>query len=140
MSPGLIAQIPTDLYRSFEDEGVIEASLTNLPERYWGRFDLVFSAGTIGHTATLDLEGIVKLGTKGGIVAFSVREHSLGRYHDAFEALRRKGIWSNVETFRVEDVHKDTAPHVVMIEEVADDPIGRFHEIERFFYRLPSPH
>ena len=140
MSPGLIAQIPPNLYRSFEDEGVIEASLTNLPERCWGQFDHVFSAGTIGHTATLDLEGIVKLGRRGGIVAFSVREHSLGRYDDALRALRQKGIWKSLEKFEVSDVRQDTAPHVVMFEEVIDDPVERFREIERFFYRLPSPH
>jgi betaine-homocysteine S-methyltransferase len=140
LSPGLIAQIPPNLYQSFEEEGVIEASLTNLPERYWGKFDHVFAVGTIGHTATLDLEGIVKLGRKAGIVAFSVREHSLGRYGDALKALRQKGIWKSLESFRVDDVHKKTSPHIVMIEQVSDDPVERFHEIERFFYRLPSPH
>ena len=140
VSPGLIAQIPPDLYRSFEGEGVIEASLTNLPERYWGRFGHVFSAGTIGHTATLDLEGIVRLGRKGGIVAFSVREHSLGRYDEALDALRRKGIWRPLERFEVKDIHKETAPHVVLIEVVTADPVARFPEIERFFYRLPAPH
>lgn len=140
LSPGLIAQVPEDLYRSFDGEGIIEASLTNVPERYWGQFHHVFSAGTIGHTATIDLEGIVKLGRKGGIVAFSIREHSLGRYHDAIDALRRKGIWKPVDTFHVRDTRRATAPHVVLFEQVIDDPIRRFTEVERFFYRLPSPH
>jgi betaine-homocysteine S-methyltransferase len=140
MSPGLIAQIPADLYQRFEEHATIEASLTNLPERYWGKFDHVFAAGTIGHTATLDLEGVVKLGRKGGIVIFSVREHSLGRYGDALGALRSKGIWKSIDRFAVSDLHEATSPHVVLIEEVADDPVARFQEIERFFYRLPSPH
>jgi len=174
VSPGLIAQIPPGLYRSFagtdladlaapsfssvdaapsvspadaapsfssvEGEGVIEASLTDLPHRYWGQFDHVFSAGTIGHTATLDLEGLVKLGRKGGLVAFSIRENRLGRYEEALGALRSRGIWTPVERFRVEDAHKATSPHVIVIERVIDDPVARFGEIERFFYRLPSAH
>jgi betaine-homocysteine S-methyltransferase len=140
LSPGLIAQIPSGLYRPFGEEGVIEASLTDLPHRYWGRFDHVFSAGTIGHTATLDLEGLVKLARKGGLVAFSVRENRLGRYEEAIAALRSLGIWTPVEDFRVEDTHKATSPHIVLIERVIDDPVARFSEIERFFYRLPSAH
>jgi len=140
VSPGLIAQIPPGLYRSFRGEGVIETSLTDLPHRYWGQFDHVFSAGTIAHTATLDLEGIVKLGRKGGLVAFSVRENRLGRYDEAIGALRARGIWTPVERFRVEDAHKETSPHIVLIERVTDDPVARFGEIERFFYRLPSAH
>ena len=119
---------------------MIEASLTDLPHRYWGQFDHVFSAGTIGHTATLDLEGLVKLGRKGGLVAFSVRENRLGRYEEALGALRSRGIWTPVERFRVEDAHKATSPHVIVIERVIDDPVARFGEIERFFYRLPSAH
>jgi betaine-homocysteine S-methyltransferase len=140
MSPGLIAQIPLGLYRSFQDEGVIEASLTDLPQRYWGKFDHVFSAGTIGHTATLDLEGIVKLARKGGLVAFSVRENRLGRYDAALGALHACGLWTPEDRFRVEDALKETSPHIVLIERVTDDPVARFGEIERFFYRLPSPH
>ncbi len=140
MSPGLIAQIPSDLYRSFDNEGIIEASLTNLPRECWGRFDHVFSAGTIGHTATLDLEGIVKLGRRGGVVAFSLRQHSLGRYQDTLTALREKGIWKSLDKFLVNDTRKDTSPHVVFFEQITDDAIGRFQEIERFFYRIPSPH
>jgi SAM-dependent methyltransferase len=140
VSPGLIAQIPPGLYRSFRGEGVIEASLTDLPRRYSGQFAHVFSAGTIGHTATLDLEGLVKLGRKGGLVAFSVRENRLGRYEEAIGALRSRGIWTPVERFRVEDTHKTTSPHIVLIERVIDDPAARFGEIEGFFYRLPSAH
>lgn len=140
VSPGLIAQIPTGLYRSFEDEGVIEASLTDLPRHYWGQFDYVFSAGTIAHTATLDLEGIVKLARKDGVVAFSVRENRLARYDAALDALRECGIWKPEGRLLVEDAHKETSPHIVLIERVIDDPITRFGEIERFFYRLPSPH
>ena len=140
VSPGLIAQIPPGLYRSFGEEGVIEASLTDLPHRYWGQFDHVFSAGTIAHTATLDLEGLVKLGRKGGLVAFSVRENRLGRYEEAIGALRSLRIWTPVERLRVEDTHKATSPHIVLIERVSDDPVARFGEIERFFYRLPSAH
>jgi len=140
VSPGLIAQIPPGLYRSFGGESVIEASLTDLPHGYWGQFDHVFSAGTIAHTATLDLEGLVKLGRKGGLVAFSVRENRLGRYDEALGALRSRGIWTPVERFRVEDAHKETSPHIVLIERVTDDPVARFGEIERFFYRLPSAH
>jgi betaine-homocysteine S-methyltransferase len=140
VSPGLIAQIPWGLYRSFQDEGVIEASLTDLPERCRGRFDHVFSAGTIGHTPTLDLEGIVKLARTNGLVAFSVRENRLGRYDEALDALHRLGIWTPVEQFRVEDTHKATSPHVVLIERVTDDPLNRFGEVERFFHRLPAPH
>ena len=140
VSPGLIAQSPPGLYRSFGEEGVIEASLTDLPRRYWGQFDHVFSAGTIAHTATLDLEGLVKLGRKGGLVAFSVRENRLGRYEEAIGALRSRGIWSPVERFRVEDTHKQTSPHIVLIERVTDDPVARFGEIEGFFFRLPSTH
>ena len=140
VSPGLIAQIPPGLYGSFGGEGVLEASLTDLPRRYWGQFDHVFSAGTIAHTATLDLEGLVKLGRKGGLVAFSVRENRLGRYEDAIGALRSRGIWTPVGRFQVEDAHKETSPHIVLIERVTDDPVARFGEIERFFYRIPSPH
>jgi betaine-homocysteine S-methyltransferase len=140
LSPGLIAQIPEGLYASFQGEGVIEASLTDLPHRYWGQFDHVFSAGTIAHTATLDLEGLVKLGRTGGLVAFSVRENRLGRYEEALGALRSRGIWTPVERFRVEDAHKATSPHIVLIERITDDPVARFGEIERFFYRLPSAH
>jgi betaine-homocysteine S-methyltransferase len=140
VSPGLIAQIPPGLYRSFQDDGVIEASLTDLPERYWGQFDHVFSAGTIAHTATLDLEGVVKLARRGGLVAFSVRENRLGRYDDAIGALHARGIWAPVERFRVEDTRKDTSPHIVLIERVIDDPVARFSDVEQFFYRLPSAH
>lgn len=140
VSPGLIAQIPPGLYRSFRGEGVIEASLTDLPQQYWGQFDHVFSAGTIGHTATLDLEGIVKLARKGGLVAFSVRENRLGRYDAALDALRGCGIWTPEGRFRVEDAHKETSPHIVLIERVTGDPLAQFGKIERFFYRLPSPH
>jgi betaine-homocysteine S-methyltransferase len=140
VSPGLIAQIPAGLYRSFEHEGIIEASLTDLPERCWGRFDQVFSAGTIGHTPTLDLEGLVKLGRKDGLVAFSVRENRLGRYGEALDALHRLGIWAPVDRCRVDDTHKSTSPHIVLIERVADDPVSRFAEVERFFHRLPAPH
>ena len=140
VSPGLIAQIPPGLYRSFGDEGVIEASLTDLPPRCWGQFDHVFSAGTIGHTPTLDLEGIVKLGRRNGLVAFSVRENRLGRYDEALDALRRLGIWTPIEQFRVEDTHKPTSPHVLLIERVTDDPLPRFGEVERLFHRLPAPH
>jgi betaine-homocysteine S-methyltransferase len=140
LSPGLIAQIPPGLYRSFEGEGVIEASLTDLPQHYWGQFDHVFSAGTIGHTATLDLDGIVKLARKGGLVAFSVRENRLGRYDVALAALRSSGLWTPQEQFRVEDAHKETSPHIVLIERVTGDALARFSEIERFFYRLPSSH
>jgi betaine-homocysteine S-methyltransferase len=140
VSAGLIAQIPPGLYRSFQGEGVIEASLTDLPRHYWGQFDHVFSAGTIGHTATLDLEGIVKLARKGGVVAFSVRENRLGRYNAALDALRGCGIWTPEAQFRVEDAHKETSPHIVLIERVTGDAIAVFGEIEKFFYRLPSPH
>jgi betaine-homocysteine S-methyltransferase len=140
VSPGLIAQIPDDLYRPFEDEGVIEASLTDLPPRYWSRFDHVFSAGTIAHTATLDLEGLVKLGRRGGLVAFSVRENRIGRYDQALGALRERGIWTPVDRFVVEDARKATSPHVVLIERVTDDPVARFPEVARFFFRLPNPH
>jgi betaine-homocysteine S-methyltransferase len=140
VSPGLIAQIPPGLYRSFEREGIIEGSLTNLHPRYWGRFDHVFSAGTIGHTATLDLEGVVKLARPGGLVAFSVRENRLGRYDEAIGALHARGIWTPVEQLCVEDAHKDTSPHIVLIERVTADPVARFGEVERFFYRLPSAH
>jgi betaine-homocysteine S-methyltransferase len=140
VSPGLIAQIPPGLYRSFKGEGVIEASLTDLPPQYWGQFDHVFSAGTIGHTATLDLEGIVKLARQGGLVAFSVRENRLARYDAALDALRACGIWTPVARFRVEDAHQETSPHVVLIEQVTGDPVARFGDVERFFYRLPSPH
>jgi betaine-homocysteine S-methyltransferase len=140
VSPGLIAQIPAGLYRTFEDEGVIEASLTDLPERCWGRFDHVFSAGTIGHTPTLDLEGLVKLGRKDGLVAFSVRENRLGRYAEALDALHRLGIWAPIEQLRVEDTQKATSPHIVLIEQAIDDPVARFAEVERFFHRLPAPH
>jgi hypothetical protein len=100
----------------------------------------VFSAGTIGHTATLDLEGIVKLARRGGLVAFSIRENRLGRYEEALAALRTRGIWTAVERFRVEDANTDTSPHIVLIERVVDDPVARFGEVEPFFYRLPSPH
>jgi betaine-homocysteine S-methyltransferase len=140
VSPGIIAQIPPGLYAPFEDEGIIEASLTNLPRKYWGRFDHVFSSGTIAHTATLDLEGIVKLARKGGLVAFSVRENSLGRYEQALRELRHKGIWTHVARYAVDDANRNTSPHVVMIERVTDDPVERFHEVEQFFYRLPHPH
>jgi SAM-dependent methyltransferase len=140
VSPGLIAQIPPGLYRSFGDEGVIEASLTDLPREYWGQFDHVFSAGTIAHTATLDLEGVVKLARKGGLVAFSVRENRLGRYEEAIGALRACGMWTPVEQCRVEDAHKETSPHIVLIERVIGDAVERFAEVERFFYRLPSAH
>ena len=140
VSPGLIAQIPPGLYRSFGADGVIEASLTDLPHRFWGQFDYVFCAGTIGHTATLDLEGLVKLGRQGGLVAFSVRENRLGRYEEAIDALRSFGLWTPVERLRVEDTHKATSPHIVLIERVTDDPVTRFGEVERFFYRLPSAH
>ena len=139
-SPGLIAQIPEGLYRPWHGERAIEASLTDLPQRYWGQFDHVFSAGTVGHTATLDLEGIVKLVRAGGLVAFSVRENRLGRYGEAIGALRAHGIWAPVEQFRVEDAHKETSPHIVLIDRVLDDPVARFAEVERFFYRLQSPH
>src|SRR4029079_19059644 len=94
VSPGLIAQIQPDLYRSFDGDGVIEASLTELPHRYWGQFDYVFSAGTIAHTAALDLEGLVKLGRKGGLVAFSVRENRLGRHEEGIGAIHSRGIWA----------------------------------------------
>lgn len=140
MSAGLISQIPPDVYQPFDSEGVIEASLTNLPQRYWSRFDHVFSAGTIGHTATLDLEGIVRLGTKGGVVAFSVRAHHLGRYQEALGALRERGIWKSLDAFEVEDSARATAPHCVLVEEVIDDPAVRFAEVEEFFYRIPHPH
>jgi betaine-homocysteine S-methyltransferase len=140
VSPGLIAQIPEGLYQSFEGEGVIEASLTDLPARYWGRFDHVFSAGTIAHTPTLDLEGIVKLARRGGLVAFSVRENRLGRYGEALGALRAHGIWATVDQLRVEDRHKDTSPHIVLIERVIDDPVARFDEVARFFHRLANAH
>ncbi len=100
----------------------------------------MFSAGTIGHTATLDLEGIVRLARKGGLVAFSVRENRLGRYDEALGALRACGIWTPVEQFRVEDTRKETSPHIVLIERVTADPVARFGDVERFFYRLPSPH
>lgn len=82
----------------------------------------------------------MKLGRKGGIIAFSVREQSLGRYGDALAALRQKGIWKSVATFTVEDLRRATSPHVVLFEQVIDDPLSRFPEVERFFYRLPSPH
>ena len=88
----------------------------------------VFSAGTIAHAATLDLEGLVKLGRKGGLVAFSVRENRLGRYDEAIGALRARAIWTPVERFRVEDGHKETSPHIVLIERVTDD---RWHGSER---------
>ena len=140
VSPGLIAQIPGGLYRSFGDEGVIEASLTDLPERCWGQFDHVFCAGTIGHTPTLDLEGLVKLARQNGLVAFSVRENRLGRYDEALDALHRLGIWAPVSQSRVEDTQKATSPHIVLIERVIDDPVARFAEVERFFHRLPAPH
>jgi predicted TPR repeat methyltransferase len=140
VSPGLIAQIAPGLYRSFHGEGVIEASLTNLPPEYWGQFDHVFSAGTIGHTATLDLEGIVRLARQGGLVAFSVRENRLGRYDAALDALHASGIWTSHARFRVEDTHQETSPHIVLIERVTGDPGARFGEIEQLFYRLPSPH
>ena len=45
-----------------------------------------------------------------------------------------------MERFRVEDGHKETSPHIVLIERVTDDPVARFGEIERFFYRIPSAH
>ena len=45
-----------------------------------------------------------------------------------------------MERFRVEDGHKETSPHIVPIERVTDDPVARFGEIERFFYRIPSAH
>ena len=140
LSPGLIAQIPPGLYHSFDGEGVIEASLTDLPTRYWGQFDHVFAAGTVGHTATLDLEGIVKLARNGGLVAFSARENRLGRYEEAIGALRTRGIWTPVDCIRVEDAHKETSPHIVLIERVTGDAVARFGEVERFFYRLPSAH
>jgi hypothetical protein len=69
-----------------------------------------------------------------------VRKHSLGRYDDALKALTQKGIWKSLERFAMKDARQDTAPHVVMFEEVTDDPVARFREVERFFYRLPSPH
>lgn len=140
VSPGLIAQIAPGLYRSFRGEGVIEASLTDLPPRYWGQFDHVFSAGTIAHTPTLDLEGIVKLARPGGLVAFSVRENRLGRYDAALDALHASGIWTAAARFRVDDAHQETSPHIVLIERVTGDPVARFGEIEQLFYRLPSPH
>jgi betaine-homocysteine S-methyltransferase len=140
VSPGLIAQIAPGLYRSFHSEGVIEASLTDLPRQYWGQFDYVFAAGTIAHTPTLDLEGIVKLARKGGLVAFSVRENRFGRYDGALDALRAYGIWTPQARFRVEDAHTATSPHIVLIERVTGEAVTRFGEIERFFYRLPSPH
>ena len=140
VSPGLIAQIPSGLYRPFNDERIIEASLTNLPRSYWGQFDHVFCAGTIGHTATLDLEGLVKLARKGGLVAFSVRENRVARYEEALGALRALGIWTPLQRFVVEDTQKTTSPHIVLIEQVTDDPVARFAEVERFFYRLPAPH
>ena len=40
----------------------------------------------------------------------------------------------------MKDARQNTAPHVVMFEEVMDDPAERFREVERFFYRLPNPH
>jgi betaine-homocysteine S-methyltransferase len=140
VSPGLIAQIPPGLYRSFHGEGVIEDSLTDLSQRCWGQFDLVFSAGTIGHTATLDLEGIIKLARKGGLIAFSVRENRLNRYDAALDGLREQGILRPEGRFRVEDEHKPTSPHIVLVERVIDDPVARFGDVERFFHRLPNPH
>jgi hypothetical protein len=100
----------------------------------------VFSAGTIAHTATLDLEGLVKLGRRGGLVAFSVRENRIGRYDQALGALRERGSWTPVDRFVVEDARKATSPHVVLIERVTDDPVARFPEVARFFFRLPNPH
>jgi hypothetical protein len=45
-----------------------------------------------------------------------------------------------VDQFRVEDRHKDTSPHIVLIERVTDDPVARFGEVARFFHRLANAH
>ncbi len=122
-APGLRAQIPEGLFQPFHDEGVIDADLVHLPERYWAQFDHVFAAGVVNHTPTKDLEGVVKLARPGGIVAFSVRESDLPDYQKAIDALTDEEVWHSVSPrFVVSDKEQRSSPHVVMMYQLLEDP------------------